>query len=302
MKINNLTKYYGKFKALDGLSLTLEDKEVYGFIGPNGAGKTTTLNILMQLTDYSGGSIEFAGKTLNKGDYSYKRDIAFMPDVPQFPPYLTGREVLKLTGDFCGYEKRDVNDKIRALRETCGLSHIDKKVGAYSRGMVQRLALANALIQEPRLLIMDEPTSALDPVGRRAFLNIIKNLSSNITVLYSTHILSEAEDICDRIGLVESGRMRLEGPMASLLKNTSRPAYTIEGPDINAIHSSLKNQSFVENITILNDHIDILTTAQSGRKALFKHIYEHNLDIDGIYKKRPTLETLFVEVLNDQSV
>ena len=301
LTIRGLNKYYGNFKALDDFELTLNANEIYGFIGKNGAGKTTTLNVLMQLSFYETGTITFDGKKLNKDDYTFRKMVAYMPDVPSFPRYLKGREILELTAEFCGYDSKKTQEKINELKDSVGLLRLNQKVGTYSRGMVQRLALANALMQEPKLLIMDEPTSALDPIGRRAFLTIIKSVAKETSVLYSTHILSEAEAICDRVGLIDKGKMLKEGSVTEVIAPAIDATYIIDTLHPKRIIDILTNQTWIKAIEPKEKHIEVTLTDATPAK-LFRALASVDEKITAVYEKVPSLEEAFVEVLNENAI
>jgi len=196
LKITGLTKRFGKVTALDGLDLNLEFGSIHGFVGPNGAGKTTMLSIVSGLRRKTSGDITF--------NVPENRRM-LMPDTPDFFPLLTAREMV----DLARYPfRKEVSEKsVARVIEEVGLANsIDRRVGGFSRGMKQRLGLATALIAEPQLLLLDEPCSALDPIGRREVLDAILQLKSKATVLFSTHILSDVEAVCDSVTVVDNGR------------------------------------------------------------------------------------------------
>ena len=212
LEISNLTKRYGKLTALAGLNLTLHDGTVHGLVGPNGAGKTTMLLIISGLKRKTSGEITF-GVPTNK--------VMLMPDTPDFFPLLTAREIVDLAR--YPFRKEVSEESVTEVIELVGLGDsIDRRVGGFSRGMKQRLGLAATLIGEPQLLLLDEPCSALDPIGRREILDVIFRLRSKSTVLFSTHLLSDVEAVCDSVTVVDHGKALYEGTVSGIRKSKNQ--------------------------------------------------------------------------------
>ena len=209
LNISGLTKVYGEVRALDELDLTVEFGSIHGFVGPNGSGKTTMLSIVAGLRRKTAGDITF-GIARNR--------MMLMPDTPDFFPLLTTREIV----DLARYPFRNEvsEESVEQVIDQVGLADsIDRRVGGFSRGMKQRLALASTLIAEPQLLLLDEPCSALDPIGRREILDAILRLKNKSTVLFSTHILSDVEDVCDSVTVVDHGKALYEGSVDGIKKS-----------------------------------------------------------------------------------
>ena len=212
LEISDLTKRYGKLTALAGLDLTLHDGTVHGLVGPNGAGKTTMLLIISGLKRKTSGEITF-GVPTNK--------VMLMPDTPDFFPLLTAREIVDLAR--YPFRKEVSEESVTEVIELVGLGDsIDRRVGGFSRGMKQRLGLATTLIGEPQLLLLDEPCSALDPIGRREILDVILRLRSKSTVLFSTHLLSDVEAVCDSVTVVDHGKALYEGTVSGIRKSKNQ--------------------------------------------------------------------------------
>ena len=212
LEISDLTKRYGKLTALAGLDLTLHDGTVHGLVGPNGAGKTTMLLIISGLKRKTSGEITF-GVPTNK--------VMLMPDTPDFFPLLTAREIVDLAR--YPFRKEVSEESVTEVIELVGLGDsIDRRVGGFSRGMKQRLGLAATLIGEPQLLLLDEPCSALDPIGRREILDVIFRLKSKSTVLFSTHLLSDVEAVCDSVTVVDHGKALYEGTVSGIRKSNNQ--------------------------------------------------------------------------------
>ena len=212
LEISDLTKRYGKLTALAGLNLTLHQGTVHGLVGPNGAGKTTMLSIISGLRRKTSGEITF-GVPTNK--------VMLMPDTPEFFPLLTAREMVDLAR--YPFRKEVSEESVTQVIEQVGLwDSIDRRVGGFSRGMKQRLGLATTLIGEPQLVLLDEPCSALDPIGRREILDVILRLRSKSTVLFSTHLLSDVEAVCDSVTVVDHGKTLYEGTVSSIRKSENQ--------------------------------------------------------------------------------
>ena len=212
LEISDLTKRYGKLTALAGLNLTLHDGTVHGLVGPNGAGKTTMLLIISGLRRKTSGEFTF-GVPTNK--------VMLMPDTPDFFPLLTAREIVDLAR--YPFRKEVSEESVTEVIELVGLGDsIDRRVGGFSRGMKQRLGLATTLIGEPQLLLLDEPCSALDPIGRREILDVILRLRSKSTVLFSTHLLSDVEAVCDSVTVVDHGKTLYEGTVSGIRKSNNQ--------------------------------------------------------------------------------
>lgn len=216
IELTGLTKAYGSFKALDGVDLVVPAGSVYGFLGPNGAGKTTTLRILTGLARPTGGRARVLGVDVGTAGNDIRARIGFLPDVPGFYEWMTAEEFLRFAGELFGLAAGVLDERVEALLDLAGLAGVTTKVGAYSRGMKQRLGVAQALINAPALLMLDEPTSALDPIGRKEVLDMIASLAGRTTVFFSTHILSDVERVCDTVAILDSGRVVVQAPVEEL--------------------------------------------------------------------------------------
>src|SRR6202521_567597 len=215
IEIENLTKEYSfgflhlkKKTSLEGLNMQVETGEVFGFIGPNGAGKSTTIKLLMRLIFPDAGTARILGKPIT--DIEMHRDIGYLPEQPYFYDYLTAAEVLDYFARFHDLTASDRNERVARMLEKVGLETARKiQLRKYSKGMLQRVGLAQAILHDPKVVILDEPMSGLDPVGRREVRDIIVELKrEGKTVLFSTHILSDAEILCDRVGVIVGGKLR----------------------------------------------------------------------------------------------
>lgn len=234
----NLTKRYGPFVAVDDLSLAVGRGEIFGLLGPNGAGKTTTILMLLGLTEPSAGRIEVLGLDPVRRPLSVKARVGYLPDQVSFYDGLTARENLMYIARLNGLRRNDAAARITAGLAQVGLAEVaDKRVGAFSRGMRQRLGVAEVLIKQPQLIIMDEPTLGLDPDAARELLAQIRSLKAQgITILLSSHLLHQVQAVCDRVALFHRGRVVLEGSVDELARRVLGGAYRVhveaaEAPD-----------------------------------------------------------------------
>jgi ABC-2 type transport system ATP-binding protein len=208
--------------ALRGVSLEVKDGDLYGFIGPNGAGKSTTIKILLGLLKPDGGRATLMGRTA--GTPKSREFVGFLPEHPYFYDYLSGREFLWFYGQLSGLGWGDLKKRVDEVADLVSLrpEAMDRKLRTYSKGMLQRIGLAQALLSRPRLVILDEPMSGLDPLGRRDVRNLLKNLhAQGITVFYSSHVLGDVEAICTRLAMVVDGQIRRQGTVAQVLEGES---------------------------------------------------------------------------------
>jgi len=224
IEIDNLTKDYPygflhlkKKRSLEGLTMQVENGEVFGFLGPNGAGKSTTIKLLVGLIFPEAGTARILGKPIT--DIEMHRDIGYLPEQPYFYDYLTATEVLDYFARFHGLTAADRSERVTRMLNKVGLETAGKiQLRKYSKGMLQRVGLAQAILHEPRVVILDEPMSGLDPIGRREVRDIILELKrEGRTVMFSTHILSDAEMLCDRVGVIVGGRLRGVGAPAEIV-------------------------------------------------------------------------------------
>jgi ABC-2 type transport system ATP-binding protein len=229
IRIESLTKVYGPVRALDGLSLTVEPGTVFGFLGPNGAGKTTTMRILAGLARPTSGKAWVAGE-LAGPDGKARRLVGLLPEEPRFYPWMRAEEFLRVyVGGLFGLGRNEARTRAGELLERVGLKEAARRrIGGFSRGMRQRLGLAQSLMNRPHVLLLDEPVSALDPAGRKEILELIGGLNDQATVFMSTHILGDVERVCDTIGVIDHGRLVALEAREALLDRYAVPAVEVE--------------------------------------------------------------------------
>lgn len=226
-----LTKSYGPKLVVDSLDLQVEEGSIFGFLGANGAGKTTTLRLATGLARPTRGSIDVFGKPVGAGGNAVRSEIGFLPDVPAFYGWMTAPEFLHFAGGLFGMSGSALRDRTDMLLELAGLTGVKSTVGGFSRGMKQRLGIAQALINAPRLLLLDEPTSALDPMGRKDVLDMIMSLRGRTTVFFSTHILGDVERVCDTVAILDHGRLVTQAPITELKARYGKEKVVVEVTD-----------------------------------------------------------------------
>jgi len=238
--IENLTKLYPvplrrqRVVAVQKLSLTVQEGEVYGLLGPNGSGKSTTLKVLLGLVTPTRGKAEIFGR--DSREYKSRVEVGFLPENPYFYKFLTAEETLKFYGKICGMTGRALDARIGDLISLVGLDDArHRRIGGFSKGMLQRIGLAQALIQDPKLLVIDEPTAGVDPVGSRQIRDLILDLKKRgLTVLLTSHLLEQVQEVCDRVGIMARGEMVREGSLEDLVSIDRQTEFVVEdaSPDL----------------------------------------------------------------------
>jgi ABC-2 type transport system ATP-binding protein len=250
ISIKNLTKRFGTFKAVDDLSFEVEQNHVVGFLGPNGAGKTTTLRMLVGLSRPTNGKMSVAGTEVVFGKSAANTKIGYLPELPSMYRWMSGREYLEFIADIFKFTDAEKKTKISHLLKLVDLTAAkNKRISTYSGGMIQRLGIAQALLNDPEVIIMDEPVSALDPMGRKEVLDVIAKLKTNRTVLFSTHILSDVDKICDDVVIISEGKLVASSPLAELKAEYASPILEVEFiSDPKTIVPALKQQKWVKKV------------------------------------------------------
>lgn len=301
IQTTGLTKRYGEKVAVDHLDLTIRKGEVFGLLGPNGAGKTTTTLMLLGLTEPGDGQAWIDGKDCTRDPISVKRIVGYLPDNVGFYSDMTGRENLYFTGRLNGLTEEVIRERTEQLLERVGMTDAaDRKTGTYSRGMKQRLGIADVLIKDPQVIIMDEPTLGIDPQGMRDLLRLIRELSEEDgrTILISSHQLYQIQQICDRVGIFVDGRLIACGTIEELGRQMeSEGKYTLElaaEPDNDALTQLLGRMEGVDSVEregellIVRSREDLrrkatLTLAANGYTLL--QLRQKGGDLDEIYSR-----------------
>lgn len=301
LEIEGLYKSFGTHKVIDDLSFTVPEHAVFGFLGQNGAGKTTTMKMILGLLKPDRGNIHVCGEKVAYGQTKTNRFIGYLPDVPEFYGYMKPYEYLKLCGEITGLSESRIKSRSEELLSLVGIDKANKRISGFSRGMKQRLGIAQALLNEPRLLICDEPTSALDPIGRKEILDIISQIKGKTTVVFSTHILSDVERICDRIAVLNNGKLALYGNLSDIKQQHKQDGLFVE------FSSESDKQKFIssplfDSLLKKSDNTDtsVIIHSQNIKKAeadVIAIIAEKQLLPVKMELMEPTLESLFMEVI-----
>jgi ABC-2 type transport system ATP-binding protein len=304
VRIEGLKKTFGSFHALDGLDLNVAPGTVFGFLGPNGAGKTTTIRILTGLARASTGHAWVAGVDVGKGDGQLERCIGHLPEEPAFYSWMTPIEFLDYVGRIFGLTAAQRKARTKELLELVGLAEAGKRrIGGFSRGMRQRLGLAQALVNHPQVIFLDEPVSALDPAGRRDVLELITRLKGETTVFMSTHILADVERVCDTIGIINHGKMVIAAGREELMDQYVLPVFEVEGipgaeSDLQAWEEKLNRFPWFESGNVSAHTVRVqVKDLGSARFGLLDSIRQAGLAIDRFEAVRPSLEDVFLKLV-----
>ena len=293
LSIQNLKKNFGSKEVLHGIDLSVSEHNIFGFIGKNGAGKTTTMKAILGLLKADGGEIYVMGEKVHFGQTNTNRHIGYLPDVPEFYSYMTPLEYLTLCGEVCGMDKTDIVTRRKELLELVGLGREHHRINGVSRGMKQRLGIAQALLNRPKLLICDEPTSALDPAGRKEILDILLAAKEQTTVLFSTHILSDVERICTEVAFLHDGKIAMQGTIAELRNKRVSDGFIIEIEQKEVADALIKvfgDFQYTEKNSL------VFHGSEDRFFDIMKYIAENRMPIQRIERIEPTLESLFLEV------
>lgn len=301
LELNNVCKSFGELEVIKDLSFSVAEHTVFGFIGKNGAGKTTTMKMILGFLAQDSGEIRVCGEKAVYGNTRTNRHIGYLPDVPEFYGYMNPKEYLRLCGEITGLKKEAVTAKSKELLALVGLDGVNRKIRGFSRGMKQRLGIAQALLNEPKLLICDEPTSALDPVGRKEILDILSVAREKTTIVFSTHILSDVERICDSIGVLNQGKLVLQGTVAEIKNHYREDVIQLEVPpkaDAGKLAEDLKKLAFASAVNTNGSKIDIkVTDAEKSGPAILAYLVKENVPLLRYEILEPSLENVFLEVV-----
>jgi ABC-2 type transport system ATP-binding protein len=282
-----------RVRVLSDLSLNVGEGEVFGYLGPNGAGKTTTLKLLMDLLRPTSGEVRILGQPA--GDAWTKRQVGFLPEQPNFYEYLTGRELLSFYGQLLGLRRSDRRERIAALaRELRIDAALDLPLRKYSKGMLQRIGLAQALLNDPKLVLLDEPMSGLDPIGRREVRDLLLRLKSEgRTVFFSSHIIPDVEVVCDRVGILVGGRLVARGPLDEMLE----ARITSIEVTVSRVPPELLEELdhlFMTRPVTKGERLLLTVKDEDALAALLPRLLEHKAVIHAIVPQRESLEEYFI--------
>ncbi|MCL2773632.1 MAG: ABC transporter ATP-binding protein [Oscillospiraceae bacterium] len=318
LKLVSLTKKFPNgVTAVDNLTLTVPHGSVYGFLGRNGAGKTTTLKMITGLSNPTSGEIYIYDKKVEFGKPLSYKNIGFLPDVPEFYSFMTAREYLFLCGRLHKMSDGDIKKRVREIFELINFDtkRLRYKISTFSRGMKQKLGIAVSLLHSPDLIMLDEPTSALDPVGRKETINIINSLKEKYTVIFSTHILTDVERVCDRIALIDKGGLVLEGNINEIKEKKSGISSALNVEVVEVEDNNVKFTNFLSAVKKCGfiDYINHEKSEKGDIKILFKTsdrkmtgeelpkiIYENGLSLVRFEFEEATLEDIFIAATSTQ--
>lgn len=312
LTLSHVSKSFGKTKVIDDLSFRVPEHTVFGFIGKNGAGKTTTMKMILGLLQMDRGEIRVNGEQVRYGQNRTNRCIGYLPDVPEFYNFMNASEYLAFCGEILGMPKREICRQSERMLELVGLQKSDGRIQGFSRGMKQRLGIAQALLGKPKLLICDEPTSALDPVGRKEILEILSVIKEHTTVVFSTHILSDVERICDETAFLHRGSIALQGTIEEIRRLHKGAGFEAEfyqpedarrflemypgGRRENAVKIIYEKKSESDMLDVMRVLAGDAAGQNIGKMSVSAG--EH-LSVRRLEMLEPTLEDLFMEVVGE---
>jgi ABC-2 type transport system ATP-binding protein len=294
IETHNLSKAFGDKLAVRDLSLEVERGEVFGFLGPNGAGKTTSVKMLLALVTPSGGQGSLLGRPL--GDPRVRARVGFLPEHFRFHDWLTAEEFMHLHADLYHMPGDLAPRRIEELLDLVGLTpHTQKKLREFSKGMLQRIGLAQALLNRPELVILDEPTSGLDPVGRRLVRDIIRDLrQEGTTVFLNSHLLSEVEITCDRVAFIKGGEVVRTSPLQTLVEGE----LSVEARVRNLKPEALGGLGrWSQSVRMDGEHLALTLASESDLPAINRYLVEQGADVYALRPQHVSLEDLFIQIV-----
>ena len=295
LSISHVSKSFGSRKIIDDVSFSVKENTIFGFVGENGAGKTTTMRMILGLLRADAGEIFVNGEPVSFGQNQTNRYIGYLPDVPEYYDFMTPMEYLDLCRQVTGMEKKDFQEKAAQLLKLVGLSGENKRIHGFSRGMKQRLGIAQALLHSPKLLICDEPTSALDPAGRKEILDILQDVKKHTTVLFSTHILSDVERICDEVAFLHQGHVAFTGTMEEVRGFSGETGFEVEfceEADLHAFADVFPGAARRDRLLLSYEK----NRAGNKQKAM-EFLADRNIQVRRLERKERSLKDLFMEVM-----
>ena len=292
--IRNLYIKFGDKKVLNGINLHIPENSIFGFIGKNGAGKTTTMKAILGLLTPDDGKVYIKGEEVVFGGTNTNKNIGYLPDVPEFYSFLTASEFLYFCAELTNIPKDEITPRIKEILKLVGLENEKHYIKGFSRGMKQRLGIAQALLNKPKLLICDEPTSALDPIGRKQILDILKSVSKETTVLFSTHILSDVEKICTDVAVLDEGVIKIQGKLDDIKSQYIKEEFSLELENENDLKLLLDKFKFIEQ---KKDNQLSFYVENNNVYEILDFISHNKMSLVKFEKTERSLESLFMEVV-----
>ncbi len=300
LSVDNLTKNYGKIRALDKVTLSVPEKTIFGILGPNGSGKTTMLGIVMGILKSTGGSYKWAG---DESSDDFRKKVGTLLETPNFYHYLSGENNLKIAARIKGRGGDDI-DKVLQIVNL--YERRTSKFSTYSLGMKQRLAIASTLLGNPEILVFDEPTNGLDPAGIAEIRELIKDLNrQGKTIIMASHILDEVEKVCTHVAIIQKGVLKTVGPVSELMSTAGGNVITnlmeLSASDNQALKNILEQFDGLLSITVVENHMEITCSENITAEQVNRYCFEKGIVLNKLNVKRKSLEARFLEITGTKS-
>ncbi len=309
IKLRGLSKHYKNKIAVDNLSLDINKGEIYGLLGPNGAGKTTTILMLLGLSEPTAGQAHVCGHDATRNPIAVKQKVGYLPDNLGFYGHMTALENLSFIGRLNGLSENEAEEKAFELLDIVGLkNNMHQKTATFSRGMKQRLGLADVLIKEPEVIILDEPTLGIDPTGVKDFLDLIKKLNEEqqLTILLSSHHLHHVQQICDRVGIFVDGKLLADGDIPSLSKQLfNKNGYVTvlrlqkSAPDTIQLKNDMESLSGVQEVIINGSELEVIS-AHEQTAEMVRYVVQKGYELIGVQQKSYGLDEIYLEYFKNE--
>lgn len=298
IETHGLRKVFGSHIAVRNLSLSVPRGEIFGFLGPNGAGKSTSIKMLLGLVHPTSGESFVLGAA--SGDVAIRRRIGFLPEDFRFYDWLTATELVQLHGRLCGMTKEKLRERVPEVIELVGLSqHRDRRVKGFSKGMLQRIGLAQALVHEPEIVFLDEPTSGLDPMGRLMVRDILRaERDRGATVFLNSHLLSEIEVTCDRVAFIKNGEVVVTRDLSATIAEEVRVVVEAKQVSQQMVASLTR---WAKDIDVDKDHLRFRVRSKEVLPDIIRYLTESGADIFGVTQERVSLEQIFVTIMGEDT-
>jgi len=303
IRCQGVDKHFGSLKALRGVTFEVKERTCIGFLGPNGAGKTTTIKILAGLARPNRGEVEVAGVNVANSPEKVRPYIGYLPQAPAFYNWMSGAEYLEFCAGLFKLSRKETAKRVGELLERVGLTEAaHRRIGGYSGGMKQRLGIAQALINKPQVLFLDEPVSALDPIGRHEVLQLIREMKRETTVFFSTHVLNDADQICDEVIILQQGEVKLQATLEELQERYAAPVFEIDiDQDSSLSLSSLQTQPWYQSHRITGSVLTVVVKdVKTAKSELPRLLVEQGTVFTRYQMQSPNLEQVFLQVVNNQ--
>ncbi|WP_260443781.1 ABC transporter ATP-binding protein [Listeria booriae] len=298
LEVSSVSKRFENYQAVKNASFALESGECVALLGPNGAGKTTILKMIVDMINPDQGKIDICGQK----NIQMKQKIGYLPQYPNFYGWMTGIDALHFMGKLSGMDKVSLEARIPEVLEQVGLNpKSKKKIATYSGGMRQRLGIAQAILHRPAVLIMDEPVSALDPIGRREVIELIQSLKAETTLLFSTHILADVEEICERVCIIREGEIVADDKIANLVQINAEQVFILKAEgDISSFESQLAGNAEIREIAQKNGaiHVYYNNDAATAREAIMQALLASRLHWTSVSQAEESLEEVFLRMVS----